>query len=332
MTLISVIIPARNEENFIAACLDSLLMNDYPLNETEILVVDGMSTDRTLEIISGYKEKFPMLRILENPRGTFPCAVNLGYLAGKGDVIMILGAHAVYDKSYISLCVKNLMDTGSDNVGGILETASQNRSFTGNAISLVLTNSFGVGNATFRTGSKTIREVDTVFGGCYRRSVFEKIGLFNENLVSSSDMEFNKRLRNAGGKILLNPEIKATYYTRSSFWKFMRNNFRNGFWAVYPLKFVRHMPVSLRHFTPLIFLCGLIVSFLISLLLPDFVWFFPGILIIYFIAGFYFSFKHRDTTCRVPTILVLPFFFFLLHLSYGLGSLWACVNLLVKKR
>jgi glycosyltransferase involved in cell wall biosynthesis len=336
MAFVSILIPARNEENFIAACLDSVLQNDYASDQYEILVIDGMSTDRTREIVTEYSTRFPNIRIVSNPDKTFPCAVNTGIRQSRGEVIMILGAHAIYDRRYISLCVYHLFHSDADNSGGVLETIGQNESFTGKAISHVLTNPFGVGNATFRTGSKTLREVDTVFGGCYRREVFDRIGLFNENLVSSSDIEFNKRLRNAGGRILLDPEIKATYFTRSTFRKFMRNNFRNGFWVIYPMKFVNHMPVSLRHFIPLIFIFGLAGSFVLSLLLPVLSWFFPGLLIIYFLTGFYFSVKGwgtiRDTIYRVPTVLILPFLFFLLHMSYGLGSLWGAINLLVKKR
>ena len=329
MTFVSILIPARNEENFITGCLNSVVQNDYPSDKIEILVIDGMSTDRTREIVKEYGKRYPNTRLIENPEKTFPCAVNIGIRESVGEVIMILGAHAIYDSHYISLCLCHLFNSDADNVGGVLETIGQNESFIGKAISLVLTNPFGVGNATFRTGSKTIREVDTVFGGCYRRSVFEKIGLFNENLVSSSDIEFNKRLRNAGGKILLDPEIKATYYTRSTFRKFMRNNFRNGFWVIYPLKFVRHIPVSLRHFTPLIFLCGLTGSLILSFLSPVFFWFFPGILIIYFLTGFYFSLK--SVSQGFFFFLVLPFLFFLLHVSYGVGSLWGVINLLIKK-
>ena len=160
--------------------------------------------------------------------------------------------------------------------------------------------------------------------------MFEKIGLFNENLISSSDIEFNKRLRNTGGRILLDPEIKATYYTRSTFRKFIRNNFRNGFWIIYPLKFVRHIPVSLRHFIPLIFILGLAGSLVLSLLFPVVFWLFPGILIIYFLTGFYFSLK--TISYGFFFFLVLPFLFFLLHVSYGLGSLWGGINLLKKSR
>jgi glycosyltransferase involved in cell wall biosynthesis len=329
MTFVTILIPARNEENFIAACLNSVVHSHYPAAGMEILVLDGMSTDKTRDIVGEFILRYPNIRLIENPAKTFPGAVNLGIKESKGEIIIILGAHAVYDNHYIPRCVSHLLNSDVDNVGGVLETIGKNESFIGKAITLVLTNPFGVGNATFRTGSNKIMEVDTVFGGCYRRSIFDKIGLFDERLVSSSDIDFNKRLRNAGGKILLDPEINATYYTRSTFRNFMRNNVRNGFWVIYPLKFVKHIPVSMRHFTPLLFLVGLTGSLAISLLFPVLSWLFPAILVIYFLTGFYFSLK--SASHGFSYFLVLPFLFFLLHLSYGIGSFWGGVNVLIKK-
>jgi glycosyltransferase involved in cell wall biosynthesis len=330
MMFVSVIIPTRNEEHFISACLDSLLLNDYPLDRTEILVVDGMSSDRTVEIVEGYADRFPSLKVVSNPGKTFPCAVNTGYRESKGEAVMILGAHAAYDPSYISLCIKYLEETGADNVGGVMVTKGQDESFIGRAISFALTSPFGVGNAVFRTGSDSIREVDTVFGGCYRRDVFERIGLFNENLVSSSDMEFNRRLVRNGGKILLVPGIKTTYFTRSTFRKFMRNNVRNGFWVIYPLKFVDHMPVSIRHFVPLAFLLSLAGLALLSAFFPLFLYMLIALLAVYFLSGFAFATRFFS---RGPAyFLVMPCFFFLLHLSYGTGSFAACFRLLKKER
>jgi glycosyltransferase involved in cell wall biosynthesis len=329
MTFVSIIIPARNEENFISCCLNSVIKNDYPQDKMEILVMDGMSLDRTRDIVNEYASRHSNIRLIENPKKTFPSAINIGIRESRGDVIMIMGAHAIYDGRYISLCVHHLLTTDAENTGGVLETIGKDESFIGKAITLVLANPFGVGNATFRTGSKTLRAVDTVFGGCYRRSIFEKIGDFNENLVSSSDIEFNKRLREAGGRILLVPEISATYYTRSTFKTFIRNNFRNGFWIIYPLKFVKHMPFSIRHFIPLIFLVGMAGSLLISLLFPVLSWLFPGFLILYFLTGFYYSIRRGSHGFLF--ILILPVLFFMLHLSYGIGSFWGCINLLIQK-
>ena len=200
LPIVSIIIPCRNEESWIAKCIDSVLNNDYPKNLLELFIVDGLSTDKTIEIAGRYAEKFPFIKILNNDKKIFPAAVNLAYRNSKGEAIIILGAHATYERDYISGCVKYLIELNADNVGGSLNTVGLTDTFVGRAITNVLSSSFGVGNSTFRTGTDKITEVDTVFGGCYARRVFDKIGLFNESLVSSSDMDYNTRLKNSGGR------------------------------------------------------------------------------------------------------------------------------------
>ena len=320
---VTVIVPGRNEERYISGCLDSLIENDYPKEKLEILVIDGLSSDGTRKIVLDYKEKFHYIQLFDNHRKIFPSAVNLGIKASKGDLILIAGSHARYNKDYISKCVENSFKYNADNVGGILITVAQEKSFFGNIITTALSSPFGVGNSVFRTGSDDVMEVDTVFGGCYKRDVFGKIGFFNENLVSTSDYEFNKRLRCSGGRIFLIPEIKAYYYTRSSLGKFIMNNFRNGFWSIYPIAFVNYIPVSLRHLVPLFFIISLSGSFILSLFSPFFDFVLYGILVLYFTVALFFSVK----TLRFKMVLFLPVFFFLLHLSYGIGSFLALLRI-----
>lgn len=329
LPFVSVIIPFRNEENYIAKCIESILNNTYPKDLIEILLIDGNSTDNSYNIISKYKDAYPLIKYFKNEKLIFPAAVNLGYKNSKGEYLLIMGAHAEYDENYIANCINTSLQYEADNVGGILNTTGLNKSFIGNSISYCLSSSFGVGNATFRTGSEDVKEVDTVFGGCYKRKVFETIGLFNENLVSSSDMDFNVRLKKKGGKILLDPQIKVNYYTRNSFNKFIRNNYRNGFWAIFPIKFVNYIPVKLRHFIPLFFFTGLIGGMIISLFFPDFIWFIFAILILYFLAAFYSSINFLSK--GVKYFLFLPCLFFLLHISYGLGSFVGITKVIASK-
>lgn len=324
---VSIIIPCRNEEIFISKCLDTILANDYPKDKTEILVIDGESTDDTLNIVNTYLIRYPLIKIFHNPRKIFPAAVNIGIRESNGDLFFIIGAHAQYDEMYISSCVANSLEYNADNVGGVLITCSQNRTFIGDIITSVLSNRFGVGDSIFRTGSERIVEADTVFGGCYKRDVFKRIGLFNENLISTSDYEFNKRLKRSGGKILLIPDIKVTYYTRTTFHSFLINNFRNGYWAIYPIAIVDYMPVSMRHLIPLLFLLSLSCSFVLSLFFQFFNFVLIGILVLYFTVAIYFSIK----TLHLKMAIFLPFFFFLLHLSYGLGSSFALIKILFVK-
>jgi glycosyltransferase involved in cell wall biosynthesis len=319
-----------NEEHWIGKCIESVIDNDYPKELSELFIVDGLSVDKTVEIALQYSKKYPFISVLKNDKRIFPAAVNLGFYASTGEIIFILGAHATYDKNYISQCVKYLLELKADNVGGSLNTVGLTDTTVGRAITNVLSSSFGVGNSTFRTGTDKITEVDTVFGGCYARSVFDKIGIFNESLVSSSDMDFNTRLKNAGGKIYLIPEIRATYYTRSSFSGFVKNNIRNGFWAIYPLRFLDYIPVSLRHFIPLIFLSGLITGIVLSFFSSIFLFILLGTLAVYFAASVWASLKFVKNNAL--NIILLPFLFFTLHLSYGVGSFYAVIKLLLSKQ
>jgi glycosyltransferase involved in cell wall biosynthesis len=327
---VSIVIPCRNEEAYIGKCLDSIINNDYTKENLEILVIDGMSEDRTKQIVDEYIRLYPFTRLLDNLKKITPSALNIGIKNAKGEVIMRMDAHATYEKDYISKCVKYLGEYEADNVGGIMVTIPRENTFIGRAIVSALSHRFGVGDSVFRTGSKEPRWVDTVFGGCYKREVFDKIGLFNENLVSTQDMEFNQRLRKAGGKILLHPEIVSNYYTRSDFKSFCKNNLRNGIWAIYPLKFVDHIPVSWRHFIPLVFVSGLIGSAVLSAFSHVFLWLLLFIAGSYALANIYFSFKISAKERDFRYLFVMPIIFATLHIIYGLGSLWGAIKLLRK--
>jgi glycosyltransferase involved in cell wall biosynthesis len=323
---ISVIIPCRNEELYISKCLDSLISNNYPKEKTEVFVIDGSSTDSTSDIARDYIRRYPFITLISNPKKVFPAAVNIGIKESKGDFIFIIGAHAVYEPDYFSKCVGNSLKNNADNVGGVLETAPINDDLVGSLISFVLSNSFGVGNSRFRTGSDDIIEVDTVFGGCYKREVFQKYGLFIESLTSSSDYEFNKRIKQQGAKILLIPDIKVTYYTRSTFQEFIKNNLRNGFWAIYPIAITNKIPLSLRHFIPLVFVMSIGFLLILSLKWILFIKVLLALIIIYLLTSLYFSI--RSTNIKYYQILFMPFMFLVLHFSYGLGSLWGAIRVI----
>ncbi len=329
--LVSIIIPCYNEEKFLRKCIDSVLNTDYPLDKLEIFIVNGMSTDKTVEvaqeiIIENSKVK---ISALTNPKKIFPSAVNLGVKNSTGEFIMILGAHSVYSRTYITRCVENSLKYDADNVGGILETIGINTSAIGKAITCVLSSSFGVGNSTFRTGTDKVMEVDTVFGGCYKRNVFDRIGFFNENLRSTSDMDFNVRLKKASGRIILDPEIKATYFTRNNLGKFITNNIRNGYWSIYPLRFLDYLPVSLRHMIPLFFICGIICGAALSFVNNILMYIFLGVMAVYFLIAIIASFTFIKK--GILNIFLMPLLFLILHLTYGFGSLLAGVKVIYYK-
>lgn len=331
LPVVSIVIPCRNEELWIGKCIESVLNFDYPKNLIELFIADGLSTDKTVEIAQKYAEQYPFIKILKNEKRIFPAAINLAYRNSKGEVLIILGAHSEYSSNYISENVKALYDHEVDNVGGVVEQIWPVKNLTGKAITTVLSSKFGIGGAAYRTGSDKPLLVTTVFGGCYRRSVFEKIGQFNENLISSSDIDFNVRLKNNGGKTLLIPNVKVLYYyAETNFIKFIKNNLRNGFWTINPLKFVDYIPVTLRHLVPLFFVLGVFGALILSLFSTYFLWLLLFVLGLYFIISVVFSVqKFRE---GFGLTLILPLFYFALHFSYGLGSLYGLFKVLLSKQ
>lgn len=193
--LVTIIVPCLNEREFIGACLDSVIANDYPKDRLEILVIDGMSDDGTRAIVEEYAQRHPSIRMVDNPDKIKPRALNIGIQEARGGIIIRMDAHALYEPDYISKSVHYLEEYDADNVGGIRMTLPRSSSRMARAIAHAISHPFAAGNATYRTGAKEIKWVGTVFGGCYRREVFDRIGLFNEALIRGQDREFNVRLR-----------------------------------------------------------------------------------------------------------------------------------------
>jgi len=327
---VSIIIPCFNERRFIEMCLDSVCTNDYPDDLVEVLVVDGMSEDGTRAIVTNCVKKYPSVRLLDNPKKITPAALNMGIAEAKGDVIIRIDAHARVEKDYISRCVKALKEYRADNVGGIMKTVPQIEGLLGGAIVLALSHRFGVGNSFFRIHTGEPRWVDTVFGGCYRREVFDRIGLFNEALVRGQDMEFNLRLRKDGGRTLIVPDIVSYYYAPSNLKSFWKQSWGNGVWAILPFLYSPIMPVSWRHLVPLAFVLGIFGSAVLALLSLLGVWMLTGLLGAYGVASLLVStqlaVRERDFRCLV----IMPFVFASLHLGYGLGSLWGLLRALAQ--
>lgn len=254
--MLSVICPIYNEERYIAGCIESILAQDFPKTELEVLFVDGMSTDRTREIVDIYTKRYPFIHLIDNPERIVPFAMNRGIAASKGKVVMRLDAHATYESNYFSNLVAALKRLGADNVGSVCKTDVLNKTPKTLAIREVLSNKFGVGNSTFRTGIDHEMQVDTVPFGCWRRDVFEKYGLYDVRLVRNQDIELNKRIQRGGGKIYIVPGTSCTYLARETYAKLARNNYGNGMWNMLTVYYTRQLKsLSLRHFVPLIFCC-----------------------------------------------------------------------------
>lgn len=318
--MLSIICPVRNEEKYIGACIESILLQDYPKEEMEVIFADGMSTDRTREIIASYAAKHPFIRVIDNPDRVVPPAMNLAIRASRGDVIIRLDAHAGYAPDYFSVLVQSLERYKADNVGAVCRTDVFNKNSKSLAIKEVLSHPLGVGNSSFRTGVDQPVEADTVPFGCWRREVFDKYGMYDERLVRNQDIELNSRILCGGGKIILTPETHCTYYARETFSKLAKNNFSNGEWNIFTVFYTgRLKSLSLRHFIPLIFLLSLLLPAIGAIFWTPLIW-------IAVASAAAYTLTIGLTSARLARRKHLNLFyvfatFAVLHLSYGLGSL-----------
>ena len=227
--MISVIVPCRDEERYIERCLDSIVATTYPIDRLEVFVVDGRSHDRTRALVAMYAARHAWIQLLDNPRGTAPAALNAGIRRSRGDLVVRMDAHAMYPPDYLSRLVTALHETGADNVGGRLVTVASGTSTTAHAIACALSHPLGVGNAHFRIGARRRKWVDTVPFGCYRRELFGRVGMFDEELVRNQDDEFNYRLARHGGRVLLDPGIVVRYYARATLRQLGRTYYQYGY-------------------------------------------------------------------------------------------------------
>lgn len=318
---VSALIVVRNEENRVGKCLESLLSQDYPRDRYEIIVVDGESTDRTVDIVEKTAADAARggntvpLRILGNPKRILASGWNIGIKAAKGEFVIRPDAHAYVEPDFISKNVETMLRIGDAAcVGGRMETLSDTKA--GTLIKEALSSPFGVGGSKFRW-SKEAGYVDTVAFGLYRKSIFAEIGYFNEALVRTQDNDLHRRMRDAGMKFYLDPSICSRYYSRSSFPKLARQQFNNGKWTMINF-LLRPGHMSIRHFVPLGFVLALLAAAVAGVFWHPAWWALAGGVAVHLACGFCFAGKRSSAPLHV---LLLPFVFLLMHLSYGVGSI-----------
>jgi len=320
---LSVIVPCYNESAFIERCLASILASDYPSGRLEVIAADGMSTDGTRALLDGLAARDPRLRVIDNPERVTPVALNRAIAASRGEIVLRFDGHAVMPRDYLRRSVELLESSNADNAGGSIRTVPPSTGLFAGSIAVALGSRFGVGDSGFRTsgGQRGPRAADTVFGGCWRRELFSRIGGFNERLARGQDLEFNLRLRRAGGTIVLDPEIRCDYYARGGLASFWAHNFSNGVWAVLPFAFSEIVPIRGRHLIPLAFVSALAVS--VALPFPWSI----AVAAVYVAAALAVSAKRALAERRVLYLVLLPVTFANLHLAYGLGSGYGCIKL-----
>jgi len=323
--VVSVVMPVYNEERYIEKCVDSLLLQDYPIDEMEWIFGDVCSKDRTVEILKRYQEKYPsLIKIYSNPDKIVPYAMNIGIAASKGKYIVRLDAHADYATDYISKCVYYLENTDAENVGGIAETKANG--FMGKAIAKMLSSKFGVGNSQFRTNGES-GYVDTVPFGAFRREVFSKYGGYDERLVRNQDNEMNFRIRKNGGKIYLANDIRFSYYCRDSIGGISTMARKNGMWNIITMKLCPGS-MGVRHFIPFAFVISVLGLGILSFIHLLFAAILAAEISLYLLLDIVFSIKQAETLREFFTLLIL---FPIFHVAYGVGSLIGITKLFSKK-
>lgn len=327
--MVSVIVPCRNEARYIAACLDSIFDSEYPRESLEILIVDGRSEDGTREILDRYAAQDSRVRLIDNPDRTTPSGLNLGIRFASGSVIIRMDAHVLYPRHYIRSLVDALQETGADNVGGVLETLPGDTTATARAIAIGLSHRFGVGNSHFRTGTRERREVDTVPFGCYRRAVFDKIGLFDEELIRNQDDELNFRLLRHGGRVVLLPEISCRYFARPSFGQLSRMYYQYGYFKPLVARKVGRVMTG-RQLVPSLLITSLTGSAGISLWFPPAGAAFACIVALYLAVVLACSIRATGTDVRCGAALAAVFP--ILHFSYGIGFIHGAYDHILRQR
>jgi glycosyltransferase involved in cell wall biosynthesis len=317
--LVSIIIPCRNERQYIGACLDALLGMTYPQDRLEILVVDGMSDDGTREILADYSARHPIIRVVDNPKRVTPVALNMGIAQSRGDVIMRIDAHNESPPHYIARLVEWLEESGADNVGGVLVTEPGGPGPVAAGIAIAMAHPFGVGNSHFRIGVREPKWVDTVPFGCYRREVFDRIGLFDEDLIRNQDDELNLRLIRNRGRILLVPDIVSRYHARDSLGKLWRMYYQYGYFKPLVVRKIGGVLTG-RQLVPAVFVLSLLLG---AVLAPFTLW---GAVLLAVVAGSYLlavlgAVAPVAARRGVRIAAALAASFPVLHLSYGIGFL-----------
>jgi len=316
--LVTILVPMRNEANCIAACLESLRRQDYPADRLEILVLDGESTDPSAAIVRIVSAGDSRVRLLPNPRRLQAAGLNLGIQEARGDIIVRADAHAVYGPAYVAKCVAHLIAGRAENVGG-LQRPEGNTPFS-RAVAAALQTPLGAGNAPYRL-AREVRYADTVWLGAWRVETLRDLGGFRDDMAANEDYELNCRLRECGGRILLDPSLPSTYYPRTSPRRLWRQYFQYGKGKIQCLR-AHPDSLVLRQLVVPVAVAVLVISLLLIPLTPLPIIGAGGLYLLMLLLGSVatakkFGWRH---------LTLLPFIYLVIHVAWGLGFWWGAIR------
>jgi len=324
---VTVVMPVYNEQRWIERSLAAVLAQDYPEHLVEILIADCRSDDATLGILRRVASSVPgrRLRLFENSDRTPGAALNLLVAHAEGEIVVRVDGHAEIAPDYVRACVAALQHGDALNVGGNVSACGFG--FVGRAIAIAIGSFWGNGGARYRSSPPSRPEyVDTVQFGAWRRETLLSLGPFVANWSVNEDCEFNARIRDAGGKILLHPAIRALYFPRGSLPALAKQYFRYGRWKCRVI--ARHpRQLRARQVAPLLLVLGLIAHVpllflgetVLSVMLAGPIAYTSAITA----ASVFLAFRSR----RLLVASVLPAVLATLHLSYGAGALVGLVQM-----
>lgn len=323
LPFVTAMIVVRNEENYIEPSLKSFLEQDYPKDRYEIIIIDGMSEDNTVNKVKAVADEYEKkgagvnIRYYENPKKLLASGWNIGIKEAKGEYVIRIDAHSQADKTLISKCVKVLKEK-PDVVcaGGRLETEPLTKK--GRVIADVLSSPFGVGDSKFRYADKS-GYVDTVAYGMYRKEIFEKAGYFNEEFTRNQDNDMHGRIKKCGGRFYLDVSIKNIYHSRETVKGMMKQAYGNGKWIIIGAKKSEsRQGISLRHLIPLFFVTANIILIVSGIFSKISRWAMAAMYVLY--AGMAVVFALKKSR-NIFNVLKMCVYYWLLHMSYGIGSL-----------
>jgi succinoglycan biosynthesis protein ExoA len=311
---VSVILPVRNEAKTIEDTLESISKQDYPEDKIEIIIADGCSDDNTVQKVHDFCTKKANIQIVNNSGEIVSTGLNVAIRMTKGEIIIRVDGHTRIEKDYVKKCVDCLEEYRADNVGGRM--TAEGKTVFGQAVAAATSSFFGVGGGKFHYSDKC-EWVDTVYMGAWHKKVFLKYGLFDEELVRDQDDEFNYRIVENGGKILLSPDIRSNYIVRSTPYKLFKQYFEYGFWKI--RVFQKHTKqMRWTHFIPPLFVATILFSLIMMIMVPVFK-IFPVLIFLSYLLANVVALLPLVKGNSITTISILPLVFAILHLSYGCG-------------